>query len=73
MRILKSYSNKNKITFHLQSFANEDQLTVHKKKHDMMLNLNNNSKSAGFVGKISPQFNSCTYMCCNKGKRLIDM
>ncbi|XP_011698901.1 PREDICTED: cyclic AMP-dependent transcription factor ATF-2 isoform X2 [Wasmannia auropunctata] len=31
------------------SFANEDQLTVHKKKHDMMLNLNNNSKSAGFV------------------------
>ncbi|KAL6423351.1 hypothetical protein ACFW04_010161 [Cataglyphis niger] len=31
------------------SFANEDQLTVHKKKHDMMLNLGNNSKSAGFV------------------------
>ncbi|XP_018337905.1 PREDICTED: cyclic AMP-dependent transcription factor ATF-7 isoform X2 [Trachymyrmex septentrionalis] len=31
------------------SFTNEDQLTVHKKKHDMMLNLNNNSKSAGFV------------------------
>ncbi|XP_025073982.1 cyclic AMP-dependent transcription factor ATF-2-like [Pogonomyrmex barbatus] len=31
------------------SFANEDQLTMHKKKHDMMLNLNNNSKSAGFV------------------------
>ena len=26
---------------------------MHKKKHDMMLNLNNNSKSAGFVGKIS--------------------
>ncbi|XP_050462826.1 cyclic AMP-dependent transcription factor ATF-2 isoform X2 [Cataglyphis hispanica] len=31
------------------SFANEDQLTMHKKKHDMMLNLGNNSKSAGFV------------------------
>lgn len=38
---------------HLQSFANEDQLAMHKKKHDMMLNLNNNSKSAGFVGKLS--------------------
>lgn len=25
---------------------------MHKKKHDMMLNLGNNSKSAGFVGKI---------------------
>lgn len=42
-----------RIILYLQSFANEDQLTVHKKKHDMMLNLNNNSKSAGFVGKIS--------------------
>ncbi|XP_020291425.1 cyclic AMP-dependent transcription factor ATF-2 isoform X2 [Pseudomyrmex gracilis] len=31
------------------SFANEDQLILHKKKHDMMLNLGNNSKSAGFV------------------------
>ncbi|XP_029172590.1 cyclic AMP-dependent transcription factor ATF-2 isoform X2 [Nylanderia fulva] len=31
------------------SFTNEDQLTLHKKKHDMMLNLGNNSKSAGFV------------------------
>ncbi|XP_011168862.1 cyclic AMP-dependent transcription factor ATF-7 isoform X2 [Solenopsis invicta] len=31
------------------SFTNEDQLSMHKKKHDMMLNLNNNSKSAGFV------------------------
>ena len=41
------------VSFYLQSFTNEDQLTVHKKKHDMMLNLNNNSKSAGFVGKIS--------------------
>lgn len=36
------------------SFANEDQLTVHKKKHDMMLNLNNNSKSAGFVADQTP-------------------
>lgn len=41
------------ISFRLQSFANEDQLAMHKKKHDMMLNLNNNSKSAGFVGKLS--------------------
>ncbi|XP_029669157.1 cyclic AMP-dependent transcription factor ATF-2-like isoform X2 [Formica exsecta] len=31
------------------SFTNEDQLTMHKKKHDMMLNLGNNPKSAGFV------------------------
>jgi len=37
--------------FILQSFANEDQLTVHKKKHDMMLNLGGNTKNAGFVGK----------------------
>ncbi|KAG5333630.1 ATF2 factor, partial [Acromyrmex heyeri] len=36
------------------SFTNEDQLTVHKKKHDMMLNLNNNSKSAGFVADQTP-------------------
>ncbi|KAL6261508.1 hypothetical protein P5V15_006596 [Pogonomyrmex californicus] len=36
------------------SFANEDQLTMHKKKHDMMLNLNNNSKSAGFVADQTP-------------------
>lgn len=35
----------------LQSFANEDQLTMHKKKHDMMLNLGNSSKNTGFVGK----------------------
>ncbi|XP_071639363.1 cyclic AMP-dependent transcription factor ATF-2 [Temnothorax longispinosus] len=36
------------------SFTNEDQLTMHKKKHDMMLNLNNNSKSAGFVADQTP-------------------
>lgn len=36
------------------SFANEDQLAMHKKKHDMMLNLNNNSKSAGFVADQTP-------------------
>ncbi|XP_018393910.1 PREDICTED: cyclic AMP-dependent transcription factor ATF-7 [Cyphomyrmex costatus] len=36
------------------SFTNEDQLSVHKKKHDMMLNLNNNSKSAGFVADQTP-------------------
>lgn len=36
------------------SFTNEDQLTVHKKKHDMMLNLGNNSKSAGFVADQTP-------------------
>ncbi|XP_011873337.1 PREDICTED: cyclic AMP-dependent transcription factor ATF-2 isoform X2 [Vollenhovia emeryi] len=36
------------------SFMNEDQLTMHKKKHDMMLNLNNNSKSAGFVADQTP-------------------
>ncbi|XP_053977251.1 cyclic AMP-dependent transcription factor ATF-2 isoform X2 [Hylaeus anthracinus] len=31
------------------SFINDNLLTVHKKKHDMMLNLGNGSKSAGFV------------------------
>ncbi|KMR04062.1 cyclic amp-dependent transcription factor atf-2-like protein [Lasius niger] len=36
------------------SFTNEDQLTVHKKKHDMMLNLGNNPKSAGFVADQTP-------------------
>ncbi|XP_011347949.1 cyclic AMP-dependent transcription factor ATF-2-like isoform X2 [Ooceraea biroi] len=36
------------------SFANEDQLTVHKKKHDMMLNLGSNSKNAGFVADQTP-------------------
>jgi hypothetical protein len=47
----------------LQSFANEDQLTVHKKKHDMMLNLGGNTKNAGFVGKTHPatlQMCACT-------------
>ncbi|XP_014470121.1 PREDICTED: cyclic AMP-dependent transcription factor ATF-7 isoform X2 [Dinoponera quadriceps] len=36
------------------SFTNEDQLSVHKKKHDMMLNLGNNSKNAGFVADQTP-------------------
>ncbi|XP_072742652.1 cyclic AMP-dependent transcription factor ATF-2 isoform X2 [Anoplolepis gracilipes] len=36
------------------SFTNEDQLIVHKKKHDMMLNLGNNTKSAGFVADQTP-------------------
>ncbi|XP_031845822.1 activating transcription factor-2 isoform X2 [Nomia melanderi] len=36
------------------SFTNEDQLLVHKKKHDMMLNLGNGSKSAGFVADQTP-------------------
>lgn len=35
------------------SFTNEDQLTVHKKKHDMMLNLGS-SKSGGFVADQTP-------------------
>ncbi|XP_012230907.1 cyclic AMP-dependent transcription factor ATF-7 [Linepithema humile] len=35
------------------SFTNEDQLTVHKKKHDMSLNLGNNSKN-GFVADQTP-------------------
>ncbi|XP_011253353.1 cyclic AMP-dependent transcription factor ATF-2 isoform X1 [Camponotus floridanus] len=36
------------------SFTNEDQLIVHKKKHDMMLNLGSNSKSSGFVADQTP-------------------
>ncbi|XP_076180459.1 activating transcription factor-2 [Ptiloglossa arizonensis] len=36
------------------SFTNEDQLTVHKKKHDMMLNLGNSSKNAGFMADQTP-------------------
>ncbi|XP_070168982.1 cyclic AMP-dependent transcription factor ATF-2 isoform X2 [Polyergus mexicanus] len=36
------------------SFTNEDQLRMHKKKHDMMLNLGNNPKSAGFVADQTP-------------------
>lgn len=50
----------------LQSFTNEDQLTVHKKKHDMSLNLGNNSKN-GFVGKtcVTIRFthNTSTVVC----------
>lgn len=38
--------------FILQSFTNEDQLSIHKKKHDMMLNLGNSSKNGSFVGKL---------------------
>lgn len=34
-----------------QNFTDEDQLLVHKKKHDMILNLGNSSKNNGFVGK----------------------
>ena len=36
------------------SFTNEDQLTVHKKKHDMMLNLGSSSKNGGFVADQTP-------------------
>ncbi|XP_078053273.1 activating transcription factor-2 [Augochlora pura] len=36
------------------SFTNENQLTVHKKKHDMMLNLGSGSKSAGFSADQTP-------------------
>ncbi|XP_033330271.2 activating transcription factor-2 [Megalopta genalis] len=36
------------------SFTNENQLTVHKKKHDMMLNLGSGSKSAGFAADQTP-------------------
>ncbi|KOC66462.1 Cyclic AMP-dependent transcription factor ATF-2 [Habropoda laboriosa] len=36
------------------SFTNEDQLTVHKKKHEMMLNLGSGSKSGGFVTDQTP-------------------
>ncbi|CAK9812457.1 Cyclic AMP-dependent transcription factor ATF-2 [Anthophora plagiata] len=36
------------------SFNNEDQLMVHKKKHDMMLNLGNSSKNGGFVTDQTP-------------------
>ncbi|KAG7188461.1 hypothetical protein KM043_008100 [Ampulex compressa] len=36
------------------SFANADQLAVHKKKHDMMLNLGSNSKTAGFAADQTP-------------------
>ncbi|XP_033346255.1 cyclic AMP-dependent transcription factor ATF-2 isoform X1 [Bombus vosnesenskii] len=36
------------------SFANEDQLSVHKKKHDMMLNLGNSSKNGSFVADQTP-------------------
>lgn len=36
------------------SFTNEDQLMVHKKKHDMILNLGNGSKSASFVADQTP-------------------
>ncbi|XP_076284676.1 activating transcription factor-2 isoform X1 [Lasioglossum baleicum] len=36
------------------SFTNENQLTVHMKKHDMMLNLGSGSKSAGFVADQTP-------------------
>lgn len=42
----------NHIPLILQSFANEDQLSVHKKKHDMMLNLGNSSKNGSFVGRL---------------------
>ncbi|XP_016913782.1 cyclic AMP-dependent transcription factor ATF-7 isoform X1 [Apis cerana] len=36
------------------SFADEDQLLVHKKKHDMILNLGNSSKNSGFVADQTP-------------------
>ncbi|KZC07130.1 PREDICTED: cyclic AMP-dependent transcription factor ATF-2 [Dufourea novaeangliae] len=36
------------------SFTNEDQLTVHKKKHDMILNLGSGSKNPGFVADQTP-------------------
>ncbi|XP_043262849.1 cyclic AMP-dependent transcription factor ATF-7 [Colletes gigas] len=36
------------------NFTNEDQLSVHKKKHDMMLNLGNGSKNVGFMADQTP-------------------
>lgn len=36
------------------SFTDEDQLLVHKKKHDMILNLGNSSKNSGFVADQTP-------------------
>ncbi|XP_043513676.1 cyclic AMP-dependent transcription factor ATF-2 [Frieseomelitta varia] len=35
-------------------FTNEDQLSIHKKKHDMMLNLGNSSKNGSFVADQTP-------------------
>ncbi|OAD60990.1 Cyclic AMP-dependent transcription factor ATF-2 [Eufriesea mexicana] len=36
------------------SFSNEDNLLVHKRKHDMILNLGNSSKNGGFVADQTP-------------------
>lgn len=36
----------------VQRFTNEDHLTVHKKKHDMALNLENGQKTNVFVGEF---------------------
>lgn len=40
-----------KLSF-VQRFTNEDHLTVHKKKHDMVLNLGNGQKTNVFVGEF---------------------
>jgi hypothetical protein len=40
-----------KLSF-VQRFTNEDHLTVHKKKHDMVLNLGNGQKANVFVGEF---------------------
>lgn len=41
------------------SFTNDDHLNVHRKKHDMILNLGQagNSKISAFVGKLKMSFN----------------
>ncbi|KAI4476603.1 hypothetical protein M0802_014824 [Mischocyttarus mexicanus] len=36
------------------SFTDEDHLTIHRKKHDMVLNLDNNDKNSGFVVDQTP-------------------
>ncbi|KAK2580448.1 hypothetical protein KPH14_006191 [Odynerus spinipes] len=36
------------------SFTDEDHLAIHRKKHDMVLNLENNGKSTGFVADQTP-------------------
>lgn len=46
-----SHARSAAVALFLQSFITEDQLTIHKKKHDMMLNLGSGSKNNGFMGK----------------------
>lgn len=41
------------------SFTNDDHLNVHRKKHDMILNLgqSGSSKSSTFIGEMNYEFN----------------